>query len=329
MKIAKTFINKFLTPTLKENLIPEPGKLSISGLKNPRVVFFIVGHPKSGTTWISEILNGHPDICCMREGHFFFREDDYNTLANALNSSENLRQWSSRNFNNWSKDLNSELLYFNRLIIQFYLQREAERTGKLIIGDKSPSYHLTQMAKLFPEAKVIHIVRDGRDVAVSMAFHRSKETYRYMSKENEKKLDLKIGRLVNDNSLHALPNSFIETIANTWKHEVRTCRRQGKSLFGENYLEITYEELSVKPEPVIRKILSFLQADATNSVIKTCLHSARFEAMSRGRKRGEEDVNSFFRKGIVGDWKNVFTERNKSQFDKIAGNLLKKLGYNS
>jgi hypothetical protein len=329
MKIVKTIGNRFLRLALKQDSIPEPSKLSISGLKNPGVVFFIVGHPKSGTTWLSEILNGHPQICCRREGHFFFRDDGYNTLANALSSSEHLRQWASRDFNHWSKDFDSELLYFNKLLVQFYLQREAERTGKPIIGDKSPSYQLTEMAELFPEAKAIHMVRDGRDVAVSMAFHRSKETDRYMSKDVMKELDSKIGQITPASSLRNLPDRFIATVANTWQQEVRTCGRQGKKLFGESYLEIRYEDLHEAPEPVIRKVLAFLQAEASNNIVRSCLHKTQFEAMSGGRKSGEEDVKSFFRKGIVGDWKNVFSERNISQFGAIAGDLLKQLGYES
>lgn len=328
MKIAKIIGNGSLRPVFKSDSIPEPCKLSISGLKNPKVVFFIVGHPKSGTTWLSEILNSHPQICCRREGHFFFRNDGYNTLSNAFRSSKHLRHWASRDFNHWSKDLNSELRYFNKLLVQFYLQRETEQTGKPIIGDKSPSYQLTEMAELFPEAKAIHIVRDGRDVTVSMAFHRSKETDRYMPKDVMKKLDTKIKQIGTAGSLHDLPNSFIATVANTWQQEVNTCRQQGKGLFRKKgYLEIKYEDLHEAPMPIIRKVFDFLGADASNRIIRSCLQKAQFEAMSGGRKSGIEDITSFFRKGIVGDWKNVFSERNESQFLDIAGDLLKQLRY--
>jgi hypothetical protein len=53
---------------------------------------------------------------------------------------------------------------------------------------------------------------------------------------------------------------------------------------------------------------------------------ASFERES-SRKRGQEDSSSRSRKGIVGDWKNVFTEEDKSGFKEIAGDLLIKLGY--
>ena len=55
--------------------------------------------------------------------------------------------------------------------------------------------------------------------------------------------------------------------------------------------------------------------------------AASFEKLSKGRTRGQEDPTSFFRKGIAGDWRNVFTEEDKVLFKKEAGDLLIKLGY--
>ena len=55
--------------------------------------------------------------------------------------------------------------------------------------------------------------------------------------------------------------------------------------------------------------------------------SASFEKLSKGRERGQEDVTSFYRKGIAGDWKNYFTERDKEIYKEEAGELLIRLGY--
>ncbi len=57
-----------------------------------------------------------------------------------------------------------------------------------------------------------------------------------------------------------------------------------------------------------------------------CVSAATFERLSGGRKRGREAA-SFYRKGIAGDWKNVFTEQNKQEFKAAAGDLLIELGY--
>lgn len=55
--------------------------------------------------------------------------------------------------------------------------------------------------------------------------------------------------------------------------------------------------------------------------------SASFEKSTKSRQRGQEDSSSFFRKGIAGDWKNYFTERDKQIFKEEAGDLLVNLGY--
>jgi hypothetical protein len=60
---------------------------------------------------------------------------------------------------------------------------------------------------------------------------------------------------------------------------------------------------------------------------KRCVEAADFERVSGGRKRGEEDSSSLFRKGVAGDWRSVFTERDKRVFKEAAGELLIKLGY--
>jgi glycosyltransferase involved in cell wall biosynthesis len=313
---------------VKHNLtLTAPSDLLIAGINNPRIIFFVVGHPKSGTTWLSKILNNHPEISCKYEGHFFNRNDGYNTLSNSINLSPHLKQWAMRPFNNWSLEIEKEILYINKLIIQFYFQMEAHQTGLQVIGDKSPSYQLNEMATLFPDAKVIHIIRDGRDVAVSMAFHRSKETERYITKRMMKELDNHIKIINSGESIKELPNQFIANIAKTWTEEVSICREHGKRYFNENYMEIKYEDLHLSPITVIRELFRLLEVNSGNDVIEHCIKKAEFKVMSGGREKGQLNNKSFFRKGIIGDWKNVLNDKNLACFYSTAGFLLKRLKY--
>ena len=58
------------------------------------------------------------------------------------------------------------------------------------------------------------------------------------------------------------------------------------------------------------------------------MDTCSFERFAEGRKRGEANVQSEYRKGIIGDWKNYFTDRDKDQFKASeAGRLLIELGY--
>jgi hypothetical protein len=61
--------------------------------------------------------------------------------------------------------------------------------------------------------------------------------------------------------------------------------------------------------------------------VRRCVENASFENLSGGRQRGEEDHSSFFRKGIAGDWRNVFTEKDKRVYKEAVGDLIVKLGY--
>ena len=80
-------------------------------------------------------------------------------------------------------------------------------------------------------------------------------------------------------------------------------------------------------ENEISRLLEFLEVDARKKNVRRCIEAASFEKMSEGRKPGEEDPSSFFRKGIAGDWKNVFNGRDRQAFKEEAGELLIKLGY--
>jgi Sulfotransferase domain len=73
-------------------------------------------------------------------------------------------------------------------------------------------------------------------------------------------------------------------------------------------------------------MLEFLGADASERTVRRCVDAASFEKLAEGRERGQEAA-SFFRKGIAGDWKNVFTEQDKRDFKAVAGDLLVALGY--
>jgi hypothetical protein len=97
-------------------------------------------------------------------------------------------------------------------------------------------------------------------------------------------------------------------------------------MLGGNYTEVRYENLLERPVEETRRLLDFLDADSSEEAAKRCIESAGFERRSN-RKRGQEDSSSRFRKGVVGDWKNAFTEQDQRIFEEIAGGLLVKLGY--
>jgi hypothetical protein len=311
-------------------------------------VFFIVGQQKSGTTWLMKTLDSHPEILCQGEGRPFGRSwrqerlkqltKSYppTSLYNAIASSEDLRFWIERSV--WSRDDDADehLVNLTRLAIEYFLTQRLLKTGKRLVGDKtvllSPEI-VEEIAKIHPEAKVIHIVRDGRDVAVSTMHHRwnqaedrdgstritpEQKAKREAYREDPQAL-VKTGEGI-------FPEGWLRNQALKWSANVGKTVEDGPVLLGANYREVKYEDLLEKPEEEVKRLLEFLGAEASEQTVRRCVGAAAFEKLAGGRKRGQEAA-SFFRKGIAGDWKNVFTEQDKRDFKAAAGDLLIKLGY--
>ena len=95
----------------------------------------------------------------------------------------------------------------------------------------------------------------------------------------------------------------------------------------KRYFELRYEDLHANPEPIVHGMLEFLNVDAHEDHITQCLNDSAFERCSGGRKRGEAKQDSFYRKGIVGDWKNHFDPKSAQTFMAHGGAMLRELGY--
>jgi hypothetical protein len=78
---------------------------------------------------------------------------------------------------------------------------------------------------------------------------------------------------------------------------------------------------------VLADVFEHLGVDSTFGAVDVCVKASSFRSMSRGRKRGQEDPSAMVRKGTPGDWRTYFTRRDGEMFDRTAGDLLVRLGY--
>ncbi len=290
-------------------------------------VFFVVGNQKSGTTWLMRMLDAHPEILCRGEGRFFgasWRQKSLiqkdtrrppSSLYNAVLDAEYLKLWVERSV--WSRNDSAaeHLDNLTRMAIDYFLEGELLKSGKRAVGDKSPLLTpetIHEISTIYPEAKVIHILRDGRDVAVSAAYHT-----RNFGRSN-KRSEANGGMFLEEQ---------LEKLAAEWASRVGKTVADGPELLGENYTEVRYEDLLQSPEKEVQRLTRFIGVDPGEEAARRCVDAASFERLSKGRQRGEEDQSSFFRKGVAGDWKNVFTQQDSEVFDEEAGELLSRLGY--
>ena len=308
-------------------------------------VFFILGQQKSGTTWLMQILDSHPEILCRGEGRFFgadWRQESVkridskrppSSLYNAMLDAEYLKLWVERSVWSRNDDGDEHLANLTRMAIDYFLMGELSKTSKRIVGDKSPLLTpetTKEIARIYPDAKIIHIIRDGRDAAVS-AMHHS-WNFGKIRKGGEASAKRTTHRKRDPHEMRNMGESIfaegqLRKFAAEWSARVSTTVEDGPALLDNGYVEVRYEDLLERPEEEVRRLLEFLRAEASEKTVKMCVNAASFEKLSKGRTRGQEDPTSFFRKGIAGDWRNVFTEQDKVLFKKEAGDLLIRLGY--
>ncbi len=94
----------------------------------------------------------------------------------------------------------------------------------------------------------------------------------------------------------------------------------------ESILLLRYETLLADEHTVFEQIINYCRIDVDRRRLHEIVDNNSFEAVT-SRKRGQEDVNAHQRKGIVGDWRNHFSEHVKEKFKERFGNVLIKTGY--
>jgi hypothetical protein len=159
-----------------------------------------------------------------------------------------------------------------------------------------------------------------------------------MAKDNGGIFELEPEELAKRDAYLADPAGFIRAghsifteerlrqMAVRWSRRVTKASRDGSALFGPAYHQLRYEDLLESPEAHLKELFVLLGARSDDAVVERCVEGNRFEKLAK-RSKGQEDAASFFRKGVAGDWRGVFTERDREVYEGVAGDALKKLGY--
>lgn len=271
-----------------------------------RQLFFVAGQGKSGTTWLELILDAHPDVCCHGEGHF--ADMLLPELGEAIKRYNSFLKHNNslfkeiRDYQGLSQD---HAWHIGRTAMALLLAQQCAGDPPPAIGERTPANvtNLQLLHQLFPEAKLIHITRDPRDVAVSMWFHGIRVNPEQAKKE------------------YGSPDELAVKMAGLWVQLIDETRQFGGSC-SEQYIEVKYELLQQDFAAALRPLLTALGVDSSNETIEDCRVQASFSRLTGGRDPGSEDRQSHFRKGVVGDWKNHLRSTTVKQIDEIAGELL-------
>ncbi len=295
----------------------------------PREKFFIFGHARSGTTLLMRLVRLHPEVHCDYQAHFFTRRP----LLKSLVDSADIEEWLTRKSNRWNhgRDLSPLVL---RASADFIMEREAIREGKMIVGDKSPlstihGQSVRDMHAIYPDAKLIYIVRDGRDVLISERFRNFVEESKFLTSE-DKRIVEELHNDLNqfDGTRSIFTETFIRRVAKGWATNLQEIEEEGKRLFGKNYFALRYEDLLNDPFNEMTRLWKFL---GVKEVDKSLAKKIKFEMESNPdeewQAKRDEGIASFLPKGQAGNWQRLFTARDKSIFNEIAGETLTKWKY--
>lgn len=282
-------------------------------LKHP--MLFVCGPPKSGTTWLQFLLDGHPEIQCGGEGHFgdWLAAPINQVLADYDQRRHQVNDFIYQERASYTVPLRKQDgRFLTRMAIGLVLSRQGIEPGIKWLGDKTPLYiqWLEIMRTLMPTARFIAIIRDPRDACVSVLNQADR---------------MRTKGLGNADGLSEA--DVLTRFLNSWQRSIskmQEFRRQ----YPNSLHHLRYEDLSDKPTETLGNAFDFLEVDKTEDIINTCLTKADFTALSGGRKRGQEDPNSFFRKGVVGDWATTLKPEHLGLIEEIVGEQMVDFGYN-
>lgn len=240
----------------------------------------VLGAPRSGTTYLNAILNAHPDVNITHETRVFvWAHESLNTITQI-----------DQVLLSYRDEFRAHLLErFPLLIRDFYQGLDA---GAYYWGDKNPHYAsphyegcLETIRALFPGARFVHIIRDGRDVVTSL---------------------IRKGWV------------DFETAHKVWIGHVDMAHSFGSSVGNHAYLEVRYENLIEDDVGVAEDVFAFLGIDFRKRVRDYCIRQ------SATRTPLSEPTRDISGGAATSDWADVLgPERCITSLDLLAEHLVR------
>ena len=270
---------------------------------------FLVGCGRSGTTLLRAMFDAHRDVAVPDEvafiiryawPHYAFqygwpRHFDASRCADLIVADSSFRRWPITDLEARAALTDAVPTSFADTIRELYALAAARR-GKSCYADKTPMHvlHLRRLARMFPEARFVHVVRDGRDVAMS---------YR---------------------SVGWGPTT-VEDAAVRWRRHVLRGRRDGERLGPGRYREVRYEALVAEPERVLRELCGFLELDWDDGVLH--YHERAADVIAATRFPDAHTRLLLPPTPGLRDWRREMAAADVARFEAVAGGLLDELGY--
>ncbi|HEY7755229.1 MAG TPA: sulfotransferase [Actinomycetota bacterium] len=269
---------------------------------------FVVGCGRSGTTMLRLMLDSHPDLAVPWESHFIvamWKDRRRYRSASGVDAERMVRDIAdSPMFGQW--EVPDEVLRrrvealerpsFSDVIDAVFMSY-ADSRHKRRWADKTPAYvrSIPLLARLFPGSRFVHVIRDGRDVALS-----------YLS----------------------VPwgPSDIWLAARRWEQDVSAGRRDGAKLPSSRYLEVRYEDVIRDPRAALERICAIADLPFDERMLEYHRDGSERLASPEAHKPYHASASKPPTAGLR-DWRTQMSEEHLLAFESVAGGLLAELGY--
>jgi Sulfotransferase family len=287
---------------------------------------FVVGVGRSGTTLLRLMLDAHPELAIPPETHFinpFIQASGRirfgpRIACNALVRDER-RRW--RDFGLDEADLLERfeaIEPFNTSdALRAFYRLYADKHGKSRWGDKTPDYvrKMKKIRNTLPEARFIHVIRDGRDAGLS---------------QNAR---------VRKRGKEPMPP---REMARRWRKRIIKSREDAAEIAAGEYLEVRYEDLVADTEAVLRRVCELIELEFEPAMLTYHERaSERLQEMAGAlpAKKGRPEREAGERVAAhamttkppdperLAVWKREMSEAENAEFEQAAGYLLDELGY--
>lgn len=251
-------------------------------------IIFIGGSPRSGTTLMRSILDTHPDIICGPES--IIVPDILNFHENLFKSGRKIDFLIEAGISPYLIDQAVSLFIYHILE-----KRNIDKTGRACLKDPIILEYMNILIRIFPNAKFIHMYRDGRN-----------EAYSHMIRRKER----------NHNLTTYLKYLDIWNVYN--KKVDKMCKK-------EYCIQVKYENLVEKPELEIRKVIGFLNESWTNELLRHEKHVGKNVILSKYEWSSDQVKKPINKEALKPIWIDKYPNLNISLFSKYE--MLKKFAY--
>jgi hypothetical protein len=262
---------------------------------------FVIACGRSGTTLLRAMLERHPSMAIPPESYFplslyerYGRSAPVDVAALATDLAANVR------YRDWGLDAAATRAALDGAptypaAIRALYGAYAAARGKDRYGDKTPPFvlHMDLLAGVFPESRFVHLIRDGRDVSMSL-------------------VETEFG-----------PRR-ITRAADVWRRRVERGMASGRALGPQRYLEIRYESLVADPAATLADVCRFIELERVDDMLRP--EAATDTAIPERERAHHGNLAKPITAGLR-DWRHDLAARDVAAVEAVAGDLLSRLGY--